>query len=1170
MNRIFKKPFGLLLAAASLVLGAGQSALADDSEIFSGPGGAGIAPNVLFILDTSGSMSSALNTQKAYDPGTSYSGVCKADQLYFQSSQLPAPSGCTGLDYFPATSLACVQASAAFGPSGPGYYQDSFIQWQANGSNYSWSPALSGKGLDVQCLGDYTAADAKHYPTTYSGPTNSTATEWTTNTTDTNSYWNLGGAGGGYVLYSGNYLNYLAGPPPTVASTRIQIVQQAGTNFINSISGMNIGLMRYSNNNGGSNDTSASGGMVAYPVSHVWTDRANLITTLNNYNPAGWTPLSETLYEAYLYYSGGPVHFGLNSKPFASVPGSLDPQDSTRYKSPITTQCQKNYIIYLTDGLPTQDNEADSLITGLPDESTLGGSCDDTSQSPYNGKDASGNAIPGGWGPAQTAGKCMTALARYLNNADLSSAFSGTQSVQLYTIGFGNDSGLAAASGWLKKAATAGGGKFFLAKDTSGLQAALSSIVSNVLTNSTTFTAPVAPVNPQNASSTVNNLYLTLFQPSTNWHWPGNLKKYKLDSNGNVLDANNNAALDTTTGFIKDGTQSIWSTVVDGGKVPLGGAASQIPTWDPAQKPSRNVYTYIGASPTSPVDLTGGAYAFKTTNTAITNALLGVNDAATHDAVINYARGENLKSENNDTTTTDTRHAMGDSLHSAPAVMIYNGTTTAQNINDGAAFVATNDGFLHAFDINDGHELWSFIPQEMLQGLLGLYSNNATSPKHYGLDGTVQLLVIDFNHDGVIDAGAGDRVLLFVGAGRGGNNYYAFDVTSKTTPKLLWSVGRSTPGMSTIGQTWSNPKLARVNISGATQNNQKLVLIFGGGYDTTEEAAGYQIKDSSGNGLYMIDALTGSLLWSAGPSDSTTAQLKLANMDHAIPSDVLVIDLDGDGYADRMYVGDMGGQLWRFDIFNGNAADKLVTGGRIASLGTHDDTTHDDTAARRFYYPPDWSVVSRRGMPTFLNLAIGSGYRGHPLNTSIQDRFYSIRDYQPYAKLTTDQYAKLTVIKDSDPTLVDVTTTVTPTMGDNPEGWKLRLTNPGEKVLSRATVLPDRITFVTYMPGSSSTSCSPALGSNMQYAVSILNAAPVANLSNQGNQKVADRSAKMAQVGIAPGVTLILNNLDPAKATSSPPTTPAPPQCVSGAEVLKVCRNFNTRMKTWWSESDAN
>jgi hypothetical protein len=51
---------------------------------------------------------------------------------------------------------------------------------------------------------------------------------------------------------------------------------------------------------------------------------------------------------------------------------------------------------------------------------------------------------------------------------------------------------------------------------------------------------------------------------------------------------------------------------------------------------------------------------------------------------------------------------------------------------------------------------------------------------------------------------------------------------------------------------------------------------------------------------------------------------------------------------------------------------------------------------------------------------------------------------------------------------------------------------------------------------------------------------------------------------------LILNNLDPAKATSSPPTTPAPPQCVSGAEVLKVCRNFNTRMKTWWSESDAN
>src|SRR5205814_3031810 len=95
--------------------------------------------------------------------------------------------------------------------------------------------------------GDYSSTAP--FPTTYNGTTNSAANEWTNTANAANSYWAQNGAsGGGYTLYSANYLNYLASNPPTVSGTRISVVQQAATNLINSLSNVNIGLMRYSNN----------------------------------------------------------------------------------------------------------------------------------------------------------------------------------------------------------------------------------------------------------------------------------------------------------------------------------------------------------------------------------------------------------------------------------------------------------------------------------------------------------------------------------------------------------------------------------------------------------------------------------------------------------------------------------------------------------------------------------------------------------------------------------------------------------------------------------------------------------------------------------------------------------------------------------------------------------
>ena len=62
------------------------------------------------------------------------------------------------------------------------------------------------------------------------------------------------------------------------------------------------------------------------------------------------------------------------------------------------------------------------------------------------------------------------------------------------------------------------------------------------------------------------------------------------------------------------------------------------------------------------------------------------------------------------------------------------------------------------------------------------------------------------------------------------------------------------------------------------------------------------------------------------------ADFKHPFMKNAIPSDITVLDLNGDSFADRMYFGDMGGRVWRMDIWHDSSPAGLVSGGLLANL----------------------------------------------------------------------------------------------------------------------------------------------------------------------------------------------------------------------------------------------
>src|SRR5690606_17576208 len=360
-----------------------------------------------------------------------------------------------------------------------------------------------------------------------------------------------------------------------------------------------------------------------------------------------------------------------------------------------------------------------------------------------------------------------------------------------------------------------------------------------------------------------------------------------------------------------------WSPDPDGQRVTLGGAANRLPS--PAD---RRVFTYLPEHP-NPI-LVAASNAIRADTGLFTASVRGVATADERGAVIRFIRGEDVGDIGNDGNRTEPRNRLGDPLHSQPATLVYGGTPSSPNANDAVVFFATNDGFLHAIDASTGVEKWAFVAPEFLASQARLLVNEASAQKHYGIDGNLRLQLVNADHDGIIDPTAGEKVYLFFGLRRGGRAYYALDVTNPDAPELVWRLDHTDlPG---LGQTWSSPVPTKIKAG----SDERYVVIFAGGYDEAQD--NYEPRtDHFGNALYIVDSETGELIWHGARSGGTR---EFPDMRYSIPADVKVIDLDADGFADRMYAADMGGQIWRFDIFNGEPASNLVTGGVIARLGS--------------------------------------------------------------------------------------------------------------------------------------------------------------------------------------------------------------------------------------------
>jgi type IV pilus assembly protein PilY1 len=182
-----------------------------------------------------------------------------------------------------------------------------------------------------------------------------------------------------------------------------------------------------------------------------------------------------------------------------------------------------------------------------------------------------------------------------------------------------------------------------------------------------------------------------------------------------------------------------------------------------------------------------------------------------------------------------------------------------------------------------------------------------------------------------------------------------------------------------------------------------------------------------------------------------------------------------------------------------------------------------------FFYPPSVALEKTNNGSFYLAVALGSGWRAHPLDTVVQDRFYVLR--QPLGAPST--YTKYTESSLYDATSNDAGSTNTTTQTTalqslaSTQGWYIRFTNSGEKVMGESLIANNQIMFTTYKPSASSANAcgGGSLGTGSFYVLSIFDATPTIKLNSSSTNSVvaadaSNRSKDLTRGGIPPSPVL--------------------------------------------------
>jgi len=394
-----------------------------------------------------------------------------------------------------------------------------------------------------------------------------------------------------------------------------------------------------------------------------------------------------------------------------------------------------------------------------------------------------------------------------------------------------------------------------------------------------------------------------------------------------------------------------------------------------------------------------------------------------------------------------------------------------------AVFAGADDGMLHAFNADSGSELFAYVPRMLFPALVQL--TRPDSVRRAFVDGPIR----------IAEAFMGSEwKTVLVAAMRGGaQGVFALDVTDPwhfdEGTGALWEFSDADdPHM---GNVIGTPAIAKlyVGMRKGLRSYRYFAIVTAGLNNYVDDGAG-RSEPGAANALFLLALDKPSAeKWKAG---SNYIKLVLpageSNSANGLSEPALVVD--DDGVLRHVYVGDLQGNLWRFDFTGTLPWTNAMGTGTPKPLFI----ASDEQGFRQPITAKPAIAYTRAGY--LLLFGTGRLLESRDLIDERMQSFYAVQDDPDKRSdaVRRSQLARRNAMAGTDGS-VEISGSVLPS-GKDAKGWYIDLPEPGERVLRAADIAGHMAYFDTLRP--SADSCRGAIARS--YVVDTLSGLPPDNV----------------------------------------------------------------------------